>query len=81
MTAVSTVRDSIEKGDFKKAFRVAKGFRLGISKDESNRLKLAYECLVHPEFYAQLGMDTTTVIAEGIQILYARFGYGEDGNM
>ena len=76
-TASNVVRDLIEKGDYKKALRTAKGFRLGISKEDSNRLKLAYECLVHPEFYAQLGTDTTTVIAEGIQILNALYGQGK----
>jgi len=77
VTAISIVRDLIAQGNYKKALRLAKGFRLGISKDDSNKIKLAYECMTHTGFYEQLGTDTTTAITEGIQILVARFGQGE----
>ena len=77
VTVSNAVRELIEKGQYKKALRMAKGFRLGITKEESNRLKLAYECLVHPEFYSQLGTDTENAIADGIHILNTRFGQSE----
>jgi len=77
VTANSTVRDLIAQENYQKALRIAKGFRLGISKDDSNKLKLAYECMTHTGFYEQLGTDTTTAITEGIQILIAHFGKDE----
>ena len=72
-----TVRELILSGNYKKALYVVRGFRLGITKEDSNKLKLAYECMVHPEFYAQLGTNTASAINEGIQILNARFGQTE----
>ena len=40
-----TVRRLTADGDFKGALRIAKDFRLGITKQESSAMKLAYECM------------------------------------
>lgn len=69
-----TVRGLVVNGDYKKALSIVKGFRLGITKDDSNKMALAYECIVHSGFYEQLGTDTVTAIAEGIQILKDLYG-------
>lgn len=51
-----TVRRLTADGDFKGALRIAKDFRLGITKQESSAMKLAYECMVHGDFYKQLAV-------------------------
>ena len=68
------VRELVENGNYKKALRVAKGFRLGITAGDLCRLALAYECLTHKAFYEQLGTDTDTAISEGIQVLKDLYG-------
>jgi len=69
-----TVRGLVASGEYKKALGVVKGFRLGIAKDDINKMRLAYECLVYPSFYKQLGTDTETAVNEGIQILIDLYG-------
>lgn len=43
-----TVRRLVAAGDFKAALRIAKDFRLGISKEDHDDMRRGYECLVHP---------------------------------
>ena len=69
-----TVRRLVANGDYKKALGVARRFRLGINKEDSNKMALAYECMVRPVFYQQLGTDTATAITDGIQILVNLYG-------
>jgi hypothetical protein len=60
-------------GNYKSALRIAKDFKIGISKVQSNSLALAYECYVHPDFYTQIGKDVSSLITEGIAILKTVF--------
>jgi hypothetical protein len=69
-----TVRRLTADGDFKGALRIAKDFRLGITKQESSAMKLAYECMVHGNFYKQLGYDLNEKVAEGLEVLKALYG-------
>ena len=69
-----TVRGLVADGEYKKALNIAKGFQLGITKEDSSKMKLAYECLVYPVFYKQIGTDTETAILEGVQILVDLYG-------
>ncbi len=69
-----TVRRLTADGDFKGALRIAKDFRLGITKQESAAMKLAYECMVHGEFYRQLGYNLAEKIAEGTDVLVGLYG-------
>ena len=70
----NTVRELISNNEYKKALSIARGFRLGISKEDSDKIKLAYECLIHPEFYQQIGTDTIKAVDEGKQILIYLYG-------
>ena len=63
------VRRLVADGDFKGAMRIAKDFRLGITKEQSSTMTRAYECMVHGRFYKQLGYDLDEKIAEGVKIL------------
>ena len=74
VTKSDTVRGLVLSGEYKKALSIAKGFRLGIAKEDLNKMRLAYECLVHTEFYEQLGTDTAMSIAEGVKVLQSLYG-------
>ena len=69
-----TVRRLTADGYFKGALRIAKDFRLGITKQESSAMKLAYECMVHGNFYKQLGYDLNEKVAEGLEVLKGLYG-------
>lgn len=68
------VRKLVSCGDYKKALKIAKDFKLGISEEDANKMRLAYECMVHERFYRQLGKDIELSISEGIQFLNSRYG-------
>ena len=72
-----TVRELVANGNYKKALHIVKEFRIGIDTEASNKLKLAYESMVHKAFYEQIGTDTTAAISEGVQILRTLYGQGE----
>jgi hypothetical protein len=63
------VRKAVIEGDFKKALQIAKGFRIGITKEQRDIMTRAYECIVHPEFYTQLGIDVSAAIEKGINLV------------
>lgn len=66
MTKTETVKQMFLSGNRKAALRLAKDFKIGITRQEANDMQLAYECMVHGEFYRQLGMDTDEAIKKGI---------------
>lgn len=63
------VKKAIEAGDFKKALRIAKDFRINVTKEQREKMARAYECIVHPEFYKQIGVDIMDSINIGKQTL------------
>lgn len=68
------VRNLVATGQYKNALRIAKDFRLGITREQSLSMKKAYECMVHERFYKSLGEDTDARIAEGIETIVAIYG-------
>ena len=68
------VRQYVASGEYRKALRIAKEFRLGISKEDSEAMKRGYECLVHADFYKQLGQDTDRIAQKGVETLIRLFG-------
>lgn len=62
-----TVRRMVAEGDFKSALRIAKGFRLGISKEDSDTMKRGYECLLYPSFYRQIGVDPSEAVEKAVE--------------
>lgn len=63
------VRELVAAGDYKAALRIAKEFRIGLTKEETDAMKYAYECMVYPGFYKQVGRNVQESIAEGIRVL------------
>lgn len=51
------VREAVKAGEWKKALRIAKDFRINVTKEQRDTMSRAYECMVHPEFYRQIGTD------------------------
>lgn len=68
------VRRLLREGKQKEALRIAKGFRLGITLQQQRDMSMAYECIVHPAFYASLGMDTEQIINNGIGVIHSLYG-------
>ncbi len=68
------VRAEVANGNWKKALSIAKGFRLGISREQQSVMTRAYECLVHPDFYESIGTDLSQAIQEGISVLTGLYG-------
>lgn len=59
------VREAVKAGEWKKALRIAKDFRFNVTQEQRSTMARAYECMVHPEFYRQIGIDTDEAIAKG----------------
>lgn len=70
------VRRLVAAKEYRKALGIAKDFRLGISRDERDTLRLAYECMVWPEFYRQVGRDVGYEIKAGVMVLLKLYGTG-----
>lgn len=59
--------------DFKNCLKVASNFRIGVTTNEKAKMKRAYECFVHPEFYKGLGVNIEEAIAEGVEVFVNLF--------
>lgn len=59
------VREAVQEQNWKKALYIAKDFRIGVSQEQRSKMTRAYECIVHPEFYRQIGIDITEAIEQG----------------
>lgn len=69
-----TVRELVAEGNYKKALSIAKGFKIGFTKEEQSTMTRAHECMVHPGFYRQLGIDEEQAIADGIELIKKVYG-------
>jgi hypothetical protein len=63
------VRGLIAQEDYKAALRGAKDFRIGVTKEQRSVMSRAYECMVHPSFYRDIGKDIEGCIQAGIEVL------------
>ena len=68
------VREAIKAGDMKKALMIAKDFRINVTKEQREKMSRAYECMVHPDFYKQIGTDVMGAINTGKQTLTLLYG-------
>ena len=68
------VKEAVGSGEWKKALRIAKDFRIGISKEQRDTMARAYECMVHPEFYRQIGIDIAGAITKGKEVVAFLYG-------
>jgi len=68
------VRRLVRNREYKPALRIAKEFRMGISKDDRDAMRLAYECMVSPDFYRQLKRDPAAEVERGVCVLVRLYG-------
>ena len=59
------VREAVRGQDWKKALQIAKDFRIGVTREQRSKMARAYECIVHPDFYQQIGVDIPDAIEQG----------------
>lgn len=59
------VKEAVGKEDWKKALQTAKDFHIGITQEQRDKMARAYECIVHPDFYQQIGIDIPGAIEQG----------------
>lgn len=63
------VREAVASGDWKTALRIARDFRLGITREQREKMSRAYECMIRPDFYGQIGTNTDRTIKAGKKIV------------
>lgn len=68
------VKVLVRQGKYKEALRIAKSFRLGITREQSDAMVRAYECMVHPDFYRSIGKNIQECIDGGVSVLCQVFG-------
>ncbi|WP_306010492.1 hypothetical protein [Bacillus sp. MMSF_3328] len=56
--------------NYKAALRLASEFRIGITEEERKQMKLGYECIVHEDFYRQLGKDIEKEVDRAIEVFF-----------
>ncbi len=59
------VKDAVRYQDWKKALQIAKDFHIGVTQEQRSKMARAYECIVHPNFYQQIGVDIQEAIEQG----------------
>ena len=63
------VRELVQEQDWKKALQIAKDFHIRVTKEQRSKMSRAYECIVHPDFYRQIGIDISEAIEQGKEIV------------
>ena len=51
MTKTETVKEHVSAKEYKAALKIAKTFRIGLTREEQRALQHAYECMVYPNCY------------------------------
>ena len=68
------VREAVKAGEWKKALRIAKDFRININSEQRKIMSRAYECMVHERFYRKIGTDIDNAIKEGKEVVELLYG-------
>lgn len=63
------VREAVREQDWKKALQIAKDFHIGVTQEQRSKMARAYECIIHPDFYRQIGVDIPEAIGQGKAIV------------
>ncbi len=69
MKKTELVVEAVKNGDYKKALRIAKGFRIGVTQEQRDKMSIAYECMIYPDFYRQIGVSIDRAINKGIEVV------------
>lgn len=68
------VRSLVRRGKYREALRIAKDFRLGITKEQHDSMTRGYECMLYPDFYSQIGKNAESCVKDGIETLVNLYG-------
>ena len=68
------VRRLVAEGNYRAALRIAKDFRLGITKEQSDIMKRGYECMTHASFYKSIGADIPKIIEKAQETVIQLYG-------
>lgn len=63
------VRDYLMSGNVKMALWLAKDFRINVTSEQRKLMSRAYECIVYPDFYKQIGIEPNEAIAKGEEVV------------
>ena len=74
MKKTDIVKEAVAAGDFKKALRTAKSFRINVSAEQRDAMTRAYECILYPDFYRQIGTNVQEAIDKGVRVVTALYG-------
>jgi len=70
---IDIVKELISKKEYKKALKIIKTFRVGLTKDEKDQITRGYECYNNHVFYEQLGFNKDEEISKSIEIITNKF--------
>lgn len=59
---------AFESGKVKEALNIAKGFKIGLTKEEHKQIVCGYECMVHESFYRQIGKDPKQELTKAVNV-------------
>ena len=74
MKKTDAVREAVAAGEMKKALQIARSFRVNVTADQRDAMSRAYECILYPDFYRQIGIDTQKAIEKGVAVVTALYG-------
>ncbi len=74
MTKTAQVIDHMQKGEWKKALKIAKTFTIGVTQDQRVVLTRAYEAHHNGYLMAQMKRDPDLCIQAGIALLKEMYG-------
>lgn len=73
-TKTAQVIENMQKGRWKQALKIAKGFTIGVSPDQRAILTRAYEAHHNGYMMAQMKRDPEECIRQGITMLKSMYG-------
>ena len=68
------VKEAIRNSNWKEALKIAKGFRINVTAGDRDKMTRAYECIVHPRFYEQIGTNIPDAIEQGKKVVARLYG-------
>jgi hypothetical protein len=68
------VRELVSQGNYKKALSITKGFRLGITREQNDKMVRAYECMIDDRFYRSIGVNIGQAIQDGVDVWVGMYG-------
>ena len=68
------VREAVKAGEWRNALKIEKRFRINVTKEQRDIMTRAYECMIYPDFYRQLGTDIAGAIAKGKEVVGCLYG-------